>query len=196
MLVVAMMLSTCIGTASASNVSEKEMERASLHASIEQQLIDQDALYLMDHFDNLIDEMLAAKYDGISPHAAVQVYAPNGGWMKGYGTYVEVKGVFFNKSQTQTLYNNRNNSNPVADAIIELVCNCTGNYGELLGIVIELNHFSTESQWRDVMARGQGCYFYYVFDTMELRETCIIIPWTPPYMSLSSTITVTSYATA
>ncbi len=190
-----MIMSMLLCNVSAINLNnERELERARLESIIYAQLAEQDALYLSDHFDALIDSMLDSKY-GITPFSLnVSYYAPNGGWIKGTGTHIEVEGVFYNVEDTQTLYENRNEDvSYFEELLVGLFLGLTGWFGDLLTLSAVAQAATREAQWSNIELGKEGCYFYAVYDSWEDRTTTVIIPWTPPYMKLNSTITVTDY---
>ena len=138
--------------------------------------------------------MISQKYDQAVPYAASRYYAPQGGWMAGTGTNVEVEAEFFNIDQTEEIYNNRNASTSTLKQIIKLIIyNAMGVYGTLLSLAEIVEAASVSQQWSNIDIGDEGCYFYAVYDTMESKTTTVILPWTPPYMSLGSTINVTDY---
>lgn len=185
----------CGNAYAASANREMEAERLRLHDSIEAQLAAQDSLYLMDHFDALIDEMVSAKYSGIAPHAsAPSWYAPNGGMIKGTGTYIEVEAQFYNVKDTETLYNKRNDSDAAMVFIRGLIgAALPNNFGLILLIQDLCNMINSDFFWNNIDIGKEGCYVYAVYDTLEMRTTTVVIGWDPPYMQLSSIIKVTDH---
>lgn len=180
---------------SAVNVNQEiENERQFLHDSIQEQLVAQDALYLMEHFDALIDDMLLGKYNsGIVPYAqASSWYAPNGGVICGTGTYIQVEARFYNVEQTQELYDKRNEFSEL-EAIMTFLASGIPYVGFVISSSALANALYKNAIWKQIKVGECGCYTYSVYDTLEMRTTNIIINWTPPYMSLGSTITVTDY---
>lgn len=176
--------------------SQMEAERTELHESIKAQLIEQDSLYLMDHFDSLIDDMLTMKYGAGTMLLADSYpywYAPNGGRILGTGTYIEVEAHFFNVADTEKLYNSRNDPDYLSSLVKLIVGSLYTPFGVLLGLADLCNIFVSESQWKNINVGEEGCYVYAVYDTLELKTTKVVIGWEPPYMHLGSTITVTDH---
>lgn len=192
-LVFSLLVSAMASAAVAVNVERSlNSERNSLHESIKSQLIEQDALYLMDYFDTVIDDMLSTKY-GIKVRSSTSYYAPNGGTIKGTGTHIEVEACFFNVEDTVELYDSRNDPNHLK-TLLEMILGAAWTpIGVLFTLASICNQLNSEAMWRNIDVGNEGCCMYSVYDTMEDRTTTVAFGWTPPYMSVNSTITVTGY---
>ena len=79
-LIVSMVLSLFVSNSLAAHqIDSLEQKKQEVLASVEAQLRAQDALYMMDYFAEVVEEM----YSPHVPTRASSYYAPNGGWMTG-----------------------------------------------------------------------------------------------------------------
>lgn len=198
LLVCTMIASLFTFSASAINTNQNdiEAERTRMHESVKQQLIAQDALYMMDYFDEVIDSMLSS--DTATTYATSQAkswYAPYGGVIQGVGSGGPVEAQFFNIQSTQQLYDNHKNKATITNFLNSLpdlidFAQGTLTVGSILTSYKAAAYISSDIQWRYIDIGHEGCCIYDVYDTMEERHIITLMPWAPPYMSVSSSVKI------
>ena len=167
-------------------VDQIEAERKKLHESVKEQLIVQDSLYLMDYFDSVIDNMLSTKYGTITRAEGSKFYAPHGGWSIGKTSNVDIEAQFYDIQDTQKLYNARNDKS----LLRTLLENIPTYIGKVLSLGLMCDKFAKENMWKNIDVGKEGCCFYGAYDSNEMKTTTVIMSWQPPYMSVSSSVTV------
>ena len=188
-LIVSMVLSLFVSNSLAANqIDSLEQKKQEVLASVEAQLRAQDALYMMDYFTEVVEEM----YSPHVPTRASSYYAPNGGWMTGKISVVDVEAVFYNVEDTEELYYARND-NAVLEAIILALVGLIPGFGGVLTINSIFDAFWGDSAWDMIDVGREGCCVYSSYDRTEGRTTTVLMAWDPPYMSLGSNVTVTDW---
>ena len=174
--------------------SQMQSQRTELHECIKEQLIAQDALYLMDFYDSVIENLLISKYNNtINSTAASSWYAPNGGIIWGRAPNIEVEAAFFNKSDAKDLQNDMGKPNAIKVTLEFLLGAAWFPIGALFTFSELARAIAYSDMWGKIDTDKEGCCVYATYDTLEMKTITVIFGWTPPTMSVNSTITVTDH---
>lgn len=188
-LIVSMVLSLFVSSSLAANqIDPLEQKKQEVLASVEAQLRAQDALYMMDYFTEVVEEM----YSPYVPTRASSYYAPNGGWMTGTISVVDVEAVFYDVDDTEEMYNSRNDED-LLEELIKSLLEEIPYIGDVFAIGFAMQEIGSNAAWSMIDVGSEGCCIYASYDRMEGRTTTVLMAWEPPYMSLGSSVTVTNW---
>lgn len=191
---------------SATQLAQIETERSELYRVLEKKLAVQNAEEYIDQFSYLVDMTINQKYyPDASPAASENPmhYAPNGGWVYGIDGYYQREAEYFPMEETASIYQaSHSPSSMLKTALIsagltatwekskiELIKNIGSTIGPLLSLsalMLELESYSTEMMWSDIVIGQEGCIISALYDNQEMRTITVFWAWNDdPHINLA-----------
>lgn len=177
-----------------------EVERNRIYDSVKAQLATQNAEDRFDVFKPIIDDLIDARYFRLNTNATDQVYAPNGGVVVKDSMMLGAVYTYIDKDETETIYNNRNNSSALDNVLQTLVdglifaleSKLGPELAEYIGLLTGLLSIIPDyvnSQIAECVANGHGMYVLTALDKTQGSKISIVYEWVDePWMDISKGI--------